>query len=71
VIVDCLLFPGSVSVEDGVSVAVPELSFRLDQIVVPYALTRLVLSNVKVLGLPDCAPRLFHCNEIVETVTSI
>ena len=57
--------------EEGLSVAVPELLFRLDQNVVPFALTRLALSKVNVLGLPACAPLLFQARVMLETVTSI
>src|SRR5215211_5614471 len=64
--VDCVLFPGRVNVEVGVSVIVPELLLRPDQNVVP----RLALSNVKVLELP--VPPLFgHTKVILETVTSV
>lgn len=63
---DFALFPGRVSVEDGVSVTFPELLFKPDQNVVP----RFVSSSVKVPELP-CAALLFHSNVILETVTSM
>lgn len=55
VIVDVVLFPGMVRVEDGVSVMFPEVLFKPDQNVDP----RLALCNVKVL-LPFAPVAAFH-----------
>lgn len=60
------MFPGIVSVEAGVSVAVPELLLMPDQNVV----VRLALSNVKVAGMP-VPPFSSHVSVMLETITSI
>jgi hypothetical protein len=66
VIVEVVLFPGIVRVDEGVSVIFPEVLFRPDQNVLP----RLTLCNVKVL-LPFAPLAAFHMNWTVETVTAV